>query len=418
MTLTLTYRRSSGAPQGATLVSLCLLSLAACSSRSSSSTADQDHSVTSSAASGLTSPDVYLQAQALVIPASTFSNPQPITMWAYAKCTVGYTSCDPATVPGPALTATEGTSLTIHLRNHLTGPYLEPSSLIIPGQTTAMAPVWINAATGAVTGTGARPAGDYQSRVRSFTAETPADGTTEKVYTFTNLKAGSFLYQSGTHPAVQVQMGLYGALSVYPAIAGRAYDDPSSAFDSEVTLLFSEIDPVIHQAIATGHYGNNPNAPNDPPPGWLTSTIGYHPEYFLINGQAHTVGSIPIPAGIAGARLLVRFLNAGLETKVPTLQGPYLSVMAEDGNFITVTTAAGATVPAPRQQYSTLLPAGKTVDAVVVPPNPGNLPVYDRRLSLTNGGKFPGGMLTYLKVGAGKNSSRFPTGALQAKEIP
>ena len=33
-----------------------------------------------------------------------------------------------------------------------------------------------------------------------------------KVYYWNNIQPGTYAYQSGTHPQVQVQMGLYGAM--------------------------------------------------------------------------------------------------------------------------------------------------------------------------------------------------------------
>jgi FtsP/CotA-like multicopper oxidase with cupredoxin domain len=346
-------------------------------------------------------PDIYLDAQVFQIPANTFNNSDPITMWGFARCAPGFASCGSPSAPGPELSAAEGSTLSLHVRNSLSGPYVEPVSIVIPGQITSMTPVWVDARNTSVTSTSARAPGDYQSRVRSFTSET-APGSVS-VYTWSNLKAGTYLYQSGTHPAVQIQMGFYGTLKVYGNAPNRAYDDGSSRFDSEVTLLFSEIDPVLHGAIQTGNYGPNPNAPNLPPTGWLTSTIDYHPKFFLINGRPYTPGAPPLPGGNGGGRLLLRFLNAGLQTKVPTVQGRrHMSVIAEDGNFITVTRPSGETSTAPRQQYSVLLPAAKTVDAILVSSGEGegerDIPVYDRRLNLTNAGTFPGGQLTYLAM--------------------
>jgi len=253
-----------------------------------------------------------------------------------------------------------------------------------------MTPTWTDGTTGNRT--------DLSQRVRSFTAETPPDNATVVTYTWPNVKAGTYLYQSGTHPAVQVQMGLYGALVVYstapvaPATSGQAYSDPSSAFDSEAILLFSEIDPALHDAVATGTYGVT-----------MTSTVDYHPKYFLINGKANTsatqAGVPRVPAGAPGQRLLIRFLNACLEPKVPVVQGPYMSIIAEDGNFMTAVNAAGTEIPAPKQQYSVLLPPGKTMDAIMTTPaTAGLIPVYDRRLNLTNGAVSPGGMLVFLQT--------------------
>jgi FtsP/CotA-like multicopper oxidase with cupredoxin domain len=81
--------------------------------------------------------------------------------------------------------------------------------------------------------------------VRSFTLEV-APGETG-AYTWAAPKPGTYLYQSGTMPSIQVPMGLYGALTVRSA-ANQAYPIPESVFDAERALLFSEIDPVQNGA--------------------------------------------------------------------------------------------------------------------------------------------------------------------------
>ncbi len=346
--------------------------------------------------------DVYLKAG---VTTKTI-NGAAIAMWGFAQCTDGtFASCGAVSVPGPALTATEGDALNIHLRNDLTGPFTEPVSIVIPGQITAMNPVWIDG-LGNVVSTGSRLPGDVTSRVRSFTAETPVGGTS--TYTWSNVKSGAYIYQSGTHPAVQVQMGLYGVLEVLPVTPARAYEDPSTAYDARVALLFSEIDPALHNAVATGTYG--------PPagPGRMTSTVNYNPAYFLINGEPYTAGLAPIPAGLPGQKVLVRFLNAGLESKVPTLQNQYMTVIAEDGNLY----------PNPKEQYSVFLPAGKTLDAIMSSASAGYIPVYDRMLNLTSGPASPGGMLRYLEIASLNkyvltvNKAGSGTGIVEATSLP
>jgi hypothetical protein len=364
--------------------------------------------------------DVCLRVDPYSIPGSTatpgpFGNKAPIPMWGFVQTGTG-PDCD-FIAPGPGTSATAavfptisanaGDTLRIHLMNALPLPvsppapgavYTEPASLVISGQPSVMTPTWTDSSTGN------RSA--LTQRVRSFAPETSQQSTSPVVYTFGPLKAGSYLIESGTHQAVQMQMGLYGVLRVYgkapvlPGTGGLAYTDPSSAFDSEATLLFSEIDPVLHDAVATGQYGPNPA----PPPGWLTSTIDYHPRYFLVNGKPYTAGSPAMPIGAINRNVLVRFLNAGLDTKVPVLQSQYVSVIAEDGHFYTTTGYLGTppklvpgSCPAPKQQYSVFLPAGKTADAILTtPPTPVTIPVYDRRLHLTNDGASPGGMLVFL----------------------
>jgi FtsP/CotA-like multicopper oxidase with cupredoxin domain len=162
------------------------------------------------------------------VAAKTMPDTSVVTMWGFAQCTDGtYATCTAATVPGPALVVPPAdTTLTIHLRNDLTGPFVESVSIIIPGQTAALSPVKFTDATG-------------RQRVKSFTTETPPDGTTVVDYLWNSLKAGTYLYQSGSHPAVQVQMGLYGAMSK-DAATGQAYG-PSTAYTAEAVLLFSEI---------------------------------------------------------------------------------------------------------------------------------------------------------------------------------
>ncbi|TAN39649.1 MAG: hypothetical protein EPN25_10755 [Nitrospirae bacterium] len=301
----------------------------------------------------------------------TMPDASVITMWGFAQCTDGtYTTCGAATVPGPTLSVPPADStLTVHLRNNLTGAYTEPVSIIIPGQkASSYVPVWTDGSPGNRT--------NLTQRVRSFTAETPPDNTTTVDYTWTGLKAGTYLYQSGTHPAVQVQMGLYGSMT-RDAAAGQAYDS-ATTYNSEVVLLFSEIDPALHTAVAGGTYGTAS----------YPSTYNYEPKYFLINGAPYSASSVPLTAGTVGSRTLLRILNAGLKPRVPVINGLYLSVIAEDGNKYLY----------PKEQYSVLLAAGKTMDALMVPATPGNYAIYDRRLALTNAAVSGGGMLAVLHV--------------------
>ena len=74
-------------------------------------------------------------------------------------------------------------------------------------------------------------------RVRSLTHEAAPGGTAD--YNIA-LKAGTYLYQSGTAPSLQVPMGLYGALVVRNGAA--AY--PGVTPNSEALVLISELDPI------------------------------------------------------------------------------------------------------------------------------------------------------------------------------
>jgi len=280
-----------------------------------------------------------------------------VWMWGFAP--LGGT---PA-VPGPRLTVIQPDTLTINLTNNLPVPI----SLVIPGQSIVPYP--------------SKPYG----RVMSFTTEV-APGATG-TYTWAAPKAGTYLYQSGTNPAVQVQMGLYGALTVGSA-AGFAY--PGKDYAAEALLLFSEVDPFLHDAVVNGNYINIPPSVSVPVPGpQVTSTIDYRPQYFLINGEGHP-NPIPVggPFGV-NQKTLVRMLNAGLRTHVPTFLGAYISLIAEDGKPYLHT----------KEQYAVNLPAGKTIDAIFTSSAPGDYSVFDRRLNTTNAGASPGGMIAKLTVG-------------------
>jgi Bacterial Ig domain/Multicopper oxidase len=308
---------------------------------------------------------------------TSFSAPDGanVPMWGYAMCTDGSgSSCTAVTVPGPALTVPAGdaSGLIVHLINTLP----QPTSLVINGLIKPMVPVWNDGKTGART--------SATQRVRSFDVEAAANtGTAD--YIWTNVKPGTYLYQSGTQPQVQVQMGLFGAVTsntLESTATAPAQAYAGVTYDNQATLLFSEIDPVLHAAINDGSYGTT----------GPTSTFGYAPKYFLINGKPYvgTADSVISPAGGTGNTLL-RLLNAGLTTHVPMIQGTHWTLIAEDGKKS----------PVNGKQYTALLPAAKTVDVLLTADSGGAIyPIMDRRLSLSNNGTSNGGMLAYLRFGA------------------
>jgi VCBS repeat-containing protein len=267
-----------------------------------------------------------------------------IPMWGFGS------SAEAITVPGPMLEVEPGdTTLTIHLTNNLDVPV----SLVIPGQIAALSPTFFSDA-------------QDRTRVRSLTAETAAGAT--GTYTWTGLKPGTYIYHSGTHPALQVHMGLYGGVKI-DAAAGEAY--PGVAYQHEVILFYSEIDPDLH---------------------WVPTAAQpttFKPSYFLINGKPFEDDD-DLAAGMVGQNVLVRFLNAGLKSYVPTFLNTYIQAVAEDGNLY----------PFARQQYSVLLPAMKTLDVLWQPDQQGTYPVFDAAGHLTTAGDI-GGMVARLSVGDG-----------------
>lgn len=300
--------------------------------------------------------DVYLVARQF---AATMPGNVEVPMWGFAEdADSDFTTIDAEvpTVPGPMITVTPGdTTLRIHVRNELGVPV----SIVIPGAHAPLTPVKFADAQG-------------RQRVQSFTHETApgAVGT----YEWLNFEPGSYIYQSGTHPAVQVQMGLYGGVKKTDTLTAAYANVP---FDKEVSLFYSEIDPALHNAVASGAYGT-PAFPG---------ANSYSPKYFLVNGKPYQ-GQPPISAGNVNEKILVRLYNAGLESHVPLFQGLHVKVVAEDGNPYNY---------APRQ-YTVHLGPGKTKDVILNAASEGVYPVYDRRLFLSNSQNSPGGMLSYLSI--------------------
>lgn len=294
-----------------------------------------------------------------------------VPMWGFALDANGDGILDPSetpSVPGPRIVVAPGTSsLTVTITRNLLP---EAVSIVIPGQQASGSPVVIG------------------GRIRSQAPEAPPNGS--QSYSFSSLKPGTFLYQSGSHQAVQVQMGLYGALSL-DAAAGLAYT--AVPYGSETVLLLSEVDVALHQAVSSGTYGTSAGP---------TSTIDYAPSLFLINGESYRPDLAALGAGAAGSRSLLRLLNAGQESHVIALAPPTrdtlpsgatpddtkLFIVAEDGNRY----SDG------RAQATLLLPAGKTHDVIWTPPAGGTYAVYDRALRLEAADQAAGGMLAQLKV--------------------
>jgi hypothetical protein len=265
-------------------------------------------------------------------------------------------------VPGEPLVVPPGeTTVTINLTNNLS----EPVSLMILGQqmTLAGGPVYTDGLTGP---SGPKDPNNFARRVRSFAHETPAGGV--GTYTWTDFKVGTYLLQSGTNPAKQVQMGLYSAVKKDHA-PGQAY--PGVAYTRDLIMLYSEVDPAMNAAISGGTYG---------PGGTITSSLKREPKYFLINGMAFNPaapGGLDPVAFVDGLdKVLIRVINAGYVLHVPEFSNAYVSLVAEDGYKRIY----------PTQQYSLEMPAGKIYDVMLTPGAAGRYAVHDAALHLTNMG--------------------------------
>ncbi|MDH4125018.1 MAG: Ig-like domain-containing protein [Gammaproteobacteria bacterium] len=333
--------------------------------------------VTSSAA------DVYLEAKSFdkQIPDGA-GGTLPVKMWGFAMCdSTGFTNCELATemdAPGPQINVLVADALNIHLRNSLPNV---PVSIMIPGQPGGGDPV---PSTG---------------RVGSFTHEAQPGGDATYTWLANTLNPGTYLYQSGSYPSLEVPMGLYGALVVNVAV-GEAY--PGVMPDAETLLLFSEIDPIQNQRVdnAAALAAPTPECVSlvdyaDPAsPAYMAlgypCSVDYSPALFLVNGQP---SADSLPAGDdTGNEVLLRFLNAGLRSHSPSIVGAELALIAEDGNLY----------PLARQQNEAMLAAGKTIDALIATPaGDFTYSVFDRMPTFSNENLPNGGALGSLQVGAG-----------------
>jgi len=386
----------------------------------------------------------------------TMPDGSTVPMWGYTcgAATGTGVSCSPLR-PGSAgdwspvvITVPAGTAtFTINLTNNLsfaagTGTNTVPTSLSIVGQiggglgtTATSTPSPDHSAAQQVTWPIANPGTNVGTppvqgnRVQSFSTEVAAGATGAS--TWNNLRPGTYLIESGTHPSIQGPMGLYGILVVttVPTTGARgiAYSTPLINYDAEIPLLLSEIDPAQNNAVQaavttvgfseTMVWSGQPNGCGNPrsanyhqcyPP-----AVNYTPLYYLINGVAFDKSNatkslfpvIPATGVAATGTVLVRMVNAGLRMHVPSIVGAQtgasgisgLSLIAEDGNPL-----PGIT----RVQSEVFMAAGKTYDVMVNVPSfvapataPPSLPIYDRELSLSgNATAHDAGMLAYIGV--------------------
>ena len=261
-----------------------------------------------------------------------------VFMWGYANDATGGRYQD----PGPVLCVNQGDVVRVTLNNHLA----EPVSIVFPGQAGVVA-------SGGSAGPFAREAG-------------PGGSVT---YTFTASEPGTYLYESGTNPAKQVELGLYGALVVRPSgHADWAYGSASTQFDPlrEYLLIFHSIDPALHHAVETGG----------------TYDFGaFHARYFTVTGRAfpdtiqnngvpwlanQPYGSLvrvkPYDASSNPRPALVRIVNASPLNHPFHPHGFHLRTIAQDGRLLLTSTGGDAST----EHFGDVVPSGATQDNLFV----------------------------------------------------
>ncbi|MCP4421772.1 MAG: multicopper oxidase domain-containing protein [Chloroflexi bacterium] len=238
--------------------------------------------------------------------------------------------------PGPVLCVNEGDTVTVNLQNDLP----ENVSIIFRGQTGV-------SSSGGTLGL--------------FTME--AAPSTTVTYSFEAMHPGTFIYESGTNPHKQVQMGLYGGLVVRPSMgANYAYNDATTEFnpEKEFLLILHDMDPLLHLAVESAEPYDITNiwdrywtingrsfpdtvGPNGVP--WLPSQ-----PYGAVVHVEPLSASNPLPA-------LIRYANAGFENHPFHPHGNNLTIIGRDGRQL-----QGAAV----ENFTTSIGTGQTYDALVV----------------------------------------------------
>jgi len=227
-----------------------------------------------------------------------------IYMWSYSNGSDAFQS------PGPALCVTAGDNVTITLQNSLP----VPTSLNVVGMTgttfTGRDADGTPSGT-AMSGPATPSAADLAAGNLGPSVAPGATGT----YRFVAAHAGTYLYESGTSPELQDQMGLVGALIVRPkGHPDYVYDPADTGWDSvankpltakgvstqfnadrEFLHMLSEVDPDLHACFEAARFNRAVKSPGDgtfnnrcnPTKAPFTYDMTqYRARYWFINGRA------------------------------------------------------------------------------------------------------------------------------------
>jgi hypothetical protein len=280
-------------------------------------------------------------------------------MWLYARGVNGRPQ-----YPGPTILMTEGDEITITLTSVLP----VPTSLIFPGLT--------------VTESGGAPSSSPLVSRETLVTETDCTRNPRKTVTYhvTASAPGTYLYQSGSRPDLQVEMGLAGTIIVRPSGCGptqcdRAYGDASTRYDREYLLFLTDADPLIHQHVAfvTGTLAERQAAIAA-----IDLTRRRAVDWF-INGRnfpdtvtdanAAWLPTQPynaLPQMHPGERVLMRMVSAGADPHPFHTHGQNHLVIARDAKVLStnVLVSPNPVANLAISDYTTTAVPGETVDAI------------------------------------------------------
>jgi hypothetical protein len=257
-----------------------------------------------------------------------------------------------AQYPGPTLIVNQGDVVEVTLTNELSVPV----SMVFPGQFVTAEPV-------------SGPTQEGLLTLEAGPAAAPAAGGTVR-YRFTASHPGTYLYQSGTRPDLQVEMGLVGALIVRPAgfdpmdpATYRAYDHPASTFSQEYLFLLTEMDATFHRLVELGLMDQ-------------VDTTTFLPTYWFLNGRCSPdtmfepyIGWLPtqpynsMPMMYPGEKVLMRVVGAGRDLHPFHHHGNHARVIAMDGRLLDSGTGS-ALIDLSYEEFTVQTVPGQTVDAI------------------------------------------------------
>ena len=265
--------------------------------------------------------------------------------------------------PGPTLRIQKGEPVVITIVNQLPAALAQNVSLSLTGQA-------------GVTATCVPSGGCVQGAI---TLE--ARSGESVIYRFTASRPGTFLYSSASNADLQIEMGLAGAMIVYPVnpdSATRAYDDSSapadqsgnpagSQFEQEYLFFLSEMDSEIHDLVEQ----QGAQAAYD------SGRLGYYfPNYWFINGRnapdtmaESGVARLPTqPYGALtrthpGDRILMRVVGGGHDMHPFHHHGQHARIIAVDGSPLQ--TSTNTPFDLSHEVFTIQSLPGQTVDAIL-----------------------------------------------------
>ena len=194
-----------------------------------------------------------------------------------------------------------------------------------------------------------------------------------------------FLVASAQAPGVYHDITADSALGANPPpvqVYSTNATGANTTFNQEAVLVLSDIDPALNNAVSLGN-------PFD--------MLNYKPQYWLINGLSYPNTAPVVAGGLAGWRIDLRVVNAGVQQHTLMLLGAHATFVARDGFMINY----------PYDLDAETFAAGTTGDAIMTIPtgtaSGAKFALFSRNMDLTNGPNVPlntsyspGGMMTFI----------------------